>query len=143
MAASYKEYLASVRSSLSTVLCLHNLPGIQPEHPEVEFPTSPELSLQPLTIHRSPTESCYIEPTINSARISLKIKQTDDLERWLTKKWITLLTQAAYAEVYSAAHRLWSAALVPLNHSAGCVSAHFDCVTGFCSGPISHSKCLP
>jgi actin related protein 2/3 complex subunit 4 len=75
------------------------LPGIQPEHPEVEFSTSSELTLQPISIHRSSTESCFIEPTINSARISLKIKQTDDLERWLTKKWITLLTQAAYAEV--------------------------------------------
>ena len=99
MAASYKEYIGSVRATLSRVLCLHNIPGIQPEHPEVEFPTSPELVLEPITLRRGPTECCFIEQSINSARISLKVKQVDSLEKWLTKQWMAFLTQAAYAEV--------------------------------------------
>lgn len=99
MSGNYQGYLDSVKECLSRVLCLHNVPGIQPEHPEIEFPTSPDFSLKSISIERTAHECCFIEPTINSARVSLKIKQTDELERWLTKKWISFLTQAANAEV--------------------------------------------
>ena len=99
MNKTYEGYLQSVEQCLSRVLCLHDVPGIQPEHPEIEFPTSSELKLEDIIIERNASECCFIEPTINSARISLRIRQTDDLERWLTRKWILFLTQAAYAEV--------------------------------------------
>ena len=99
MISSHQEYLQAVEQCLSRVLCLHDVPGIQPEHPEIEFPTSSELKLDDITISKNTDELCFIESTINSARISLRIRQVDELEKWLTKKWIAFLTQAAYAEV--------------------------------------------
>ena len=99
MIRTTQQYIDKVRDTLKGVLCLHNVPGIQPEHPETELPSSPELTLPHITIEKSPTECCFIEPTINSARINLRLKQTDELEKWLTKRWLSLLTQAAYAEV--------------------------------------------
>lgn len=99
MSNSQQRYVQSVEQCLWRVLCLHDVPGIQPEHPEIEFATSPELRLDTVTKERNANECCFIEPTINSARISLKIRQTDELEKWLTRKWISFLTQAAYAEV--------------------------------------------
>ena len=105
MTNSQERYLQSIKQSLSRVLCLHDVPGLQPEHPEIEFPTASELKLETITIERNANECCFIEPTINSARISLKIRQIDELEKWLTRKWISFLTQAAYAEVSSALHK--------------------------------------
>ena len=99
MAASYQSYLESIQHSLEKALCLHDVPGVQPEHPEIEFPSHPDLKLDTILVERNTYECCLIEPTINSARISLKLKQTDELEKWLTKKWIAFLTQATYAEV--------------------------------------------
>lgn len=99
MAGSHEAYLSSVQQCLSRVLCLYNVPGIQPEHPEIEFQSCSDFKLDDITIERNADEHCFIEPTINSARISLKIRQTDELEMWLTRKWISFLTQAAYAEV--------------------------------------------
>lgn len=102
MAITHKEYIDTVKKHLNRALCLYNVPGIHPEHPEVEFPSSAELKLDATTVRRSSAECCLIEPTINSARVSLMVKQVDDIEKWLTKKWIAFLTQATYAEVISA-----------------------------------------
>ena len=105
MAASYNAYVNTVKDRLNKALCLYNIPGVQPEHPEIEFPSSPEFKLENIMVERNSSECCLIEPTINSARISLRIKQTDELERWLTHKWISFVTQAAYAEVHPPGYR--------------------------------------
>ena len=42
--------------------------------PEVEFGTSKELLLKPITICRNEHECCLIETSINSVRISFKVK---------------------------------------------------------------------
>ena len=51
--------------------------------PEVEDRGSKELLLNPLLVCRSEREAVLIEPSINSVRLSLRIKQADDMERCL------------------------------------------------------------
>lgn len=105
---THEEYIAAVRKTLDRALCLYDVPGIQPEHPEVEFPCAQELRLPPTTISRGATECCHVERTINSARVSLRVKQVDEMEKWLSKTWLAFLMQATYAEVRSAPHLSFS-----------------------------------
>ena len=51
--------------------------------------------LPPILICRTEHERCLIEASINSLRISVKIKQSDALEEILTKKFMSFLTQRA------------------------------------------------
>ncbi|KAF2299959.1 hypothetical protein GH714_006415 [Hevea brasiliensis] len=59
--------------------------------------TSPELLLNPILICRNESEKCLIETSINSLRISLKVKQADELENILTKKFLRFLSMRAEA----------------------------------------------
>ncbi|KAL8170420.1 hypothetical protein V2J09_022224 [Rumex salicifolius] len=59
--------------------------------------TSPELLLNPILICRNEAEKCLIETSINSLRISLKVKQADELENILTKKFLRFLSMRAEA----------------------------------------------
>jgi len=49
----------------------------------------------PLTIARNENERVLIEPSINSVRISIKIKQADEIENILVHKFTRFLTQRA------------------------------------------------
>lgn len=100
MANTYRPYLKCIQSTLSAALCLQNFPCPQVERqnkPEVEFGTNPEVLLQPITICRNEHEKCYIETSINSVRISFKIKQIDQLDALLVKKYMAFLMQRAEA----------------------------------------------
>ena len=66
--------------------------------PEIEDRSSKELLLQPITLTRSERESVLVEPSINSVRVSIRIKQADDLERLLVNKFSRFL--AARAEQF-------------------------------------------
>ncbi|KNZ62316.1 actin-like protein 2/3 complex subunit 4 [Puccinia sorghi] len=44
---------------------------------------TPEVLMTPLYISRTPSEFVLIEPSINSVRLSIKIKQADDIEQIL------------------------------------------------------------
>jgi actin related protein 2/3 complex subunit 4 len=57
--------------------------------------TSTEVILTPLTITRSESERVLIEPSVNSIRLSIKIKQADDIERILAHKFTRFMTQRA------------------------------------------------
>ena len=46
-------------------------------HPEIEFAESPKLLMQPITICRDVDQSCLIEGSINSVRVSFCIKKND------------------------------------------------------------------
>ncbi|RFU35039.1 hypothetical protein B7463_g1335, partial [Scytalidium lignicola] len=59
--------------------------------------TSPEVLLNPLTVARNENERVLIEPSINSVRISIKIKQADEIEHILVHKFTRFLTQRAEA----------------------------------------------
>jgi actin related protein 2/3 complex subunit 4 len=54
-----------------------------------------ELLLNPLSICRSERESVLIEPSINSVRLSLRIKQADEMERILVKAFTAFLMKRA------------------------------------------------
>ncbi|KAK8040384.1 hypothetical protein PG991_000172 [Apiospora marii] len=57
----------------------------------------PEALLNPLVIARNENERVLIEPSINSVRISIKIKQADEIENILVHKFTRFLTQRAEA----------------------------------------------
>ncbi|SPO37972.1 probable ARP2/3 complex 20 kDa subunit [Pseudozyma flocculosa] len=63
--------------------------------PEVEARTSKEVLLNPLTISRNENEKVLIEPSVNSIRVSIHIKQADEIERLLCHKFTRFLMQRA------------------------------------------------
>ena len=54
-----------------------------------------ELILNPIKICRNERERCLIEPSINSLRFSVKIKQMDELDTVLTGKFTRFLMMRA------------------------------------------------
>jgi actin related protein 2/3 complex subunit 4 len=89
-----------VRSSLTAALSLSNFASQSAERhnvPEVEARSSPEVLLNPLTVSRNENERVLIEPSVNSVRISIKIKQADEIEHILVHKFTRFLTQRAEA----------------------------------------------
>ncbi|KAJ8445699.1 hypothetical protein Cgig2_026026 [Carnegiea gigantea] len=100
MANTMRLYLTCIRNTLEAAMCLQNFPCQEVERhnkPEVEMKTSSELLLNPILICRNEAEKCLIETSINSLRISLKVKQTDELENILTKKFLRFLSMRAEA----------------------------------------------
>lgn len=65
--------------------------------PEIEAASSPEVLLNPLAIARNENERVLIEPSVNSVRVSIKIKQADEIEHILVHKFTRFLTQRAEA----------------------------------------------
>lgn len=87
-----------MRSTLTAALCLENFSSQVVERhnkPEVECGVSPEVILNPVIISRNENEKVLIEPSINSVRVSIKIKQADDTERVLCHKFTRFLMQRA------------------------------------------------
>ena len=97
---SLRPYLLCVRSSLTAALSLSNFASQTSERhnvPEIEAASSPEVLLNPLTVSRNENEKVLIEPSINSIRVSIKIKQADEIENILVHKFTRFLTQRAEA----------------------------------------------
>ena len=93
-----KPYLDAVRQTLIAATCLRNFPSQNVERhnkPEVEVRGNKELLLNPLSVARSENEYCLIEPSINSVRVSIKIKQADEIEEILCHKFTRFLMQRA------------------------------------------------
>jgi len=59
----------------------------------VETRASKELLLNPITICRTEQERCLIEPSVNSVRVSISIKQADEIEEILCHKFTRFLMQ--------------------------------------------------
>jgi actin related protein 2/3 complex subunit 4 len=56
---------------------------------------SKEVLLTPLTISRNENERVLIEPSINSIRMSIRIKQADEIETILCHKFTRFMMQRA------------------------------------------------
>ena len=101
MSQSLLPYLTAVRYSLEAALTLSNFSSQEVERhnrPEVEVPnTSAELLLQPMHISRNENEQVLIEPSVNSVRMSLMVKQADEIEQILVHKFTRFLEQRAEA----------------------------------------------
>jgi actin related protein 2/3 complex subunit 4 len=98
MSNTLKPYLDCVRLTLTAALCLENFASqIVERHnkPEVEARTSRELLLTPLCVARNEKERVLIEPAVNSCRVSIAIKQSDDIEIILARKFSAFLMQRA------------------------------------------------
>jgi len=98
MANTLRPYLNCVRASLSAAMCLQNFASQQVERhnkPEVESGANPELLMNKVVVSRNANERVLIETSINSMRVSIKIKQSDEIENILCKKFTRFLTQRA------------------------------------------------
>ena len=94
MSSLTKTYHAEVRSALVKSICLLNFNSQQVERhnkPLVESNEDPEGLLPPITVTKNEQEKVLIEPSFNSCRVSIKIKQADELEHLLTSKFTRFL----------------------------------------------------
>lgn len=57
--------------------------------------SSKELLLNPVTICRNEQERCLIETSVNSVRVSIAVKQADEIESILCKRFTSFLMQRA------------------------------------------------
>jgi hypothetical protein len=105
MANTLRPYLTAIRATLTAAMCLENFASQQVERhnkPEVEMGVDEELIMKPLVVSRTGHgrdgfggERILVEGSINSLRISIKIKQADDIEVLLCKKFVRFLEQRA------------------------------------------------
>ncbi|KAJ7383188.1 Actin- protein 2/3 complex subunit 4 [Desmophyllum pertusum] len=63
--------------------------------PEVEVRSSKELLLTPVVVSRNEKEKVLIEGSINSLRISIAVKQADEIEKILCKKFMRFMMMRA------------------------------------------------
>lgn len=101
MSQSLRPYLTAVRYSLEAALTLANFSSQEVERhnrPEIEVPIqSAELLLQPMHISRNENEQVLIEPSVNSVRVNIMVKQADEIEQILVHKFTRFLEQRAEA----------------------------------------------
>nr|POE59325.1 actin-related protein 2/3 complex subunit 4 [Quercus suber] len=86
MSQSLRPYLSCVRQTLTAALSLSNFASQASERhnvPEIEAQSSPEVLLNPLTVSRNQEERVLVEPSVNSVRVSIRIKQADEIEHIL------------------------------------------------------------
>jgi len=98
MSATLRPYLLAVRRTLEAAICLVNFNSQVVERhnkPEIELRSSKELLLNSVTISRNERESVLIESSINSVRISIAIKQADDIETILAHKFTRFMMMRA------------------------------------------------
>uniref|UniRef100_A0A2R5L255 Actin-related protein 2/3 complex subunit 4 n=1 Tax=Hirondellea gigas TaxID=1518452 RepID=A0A2R5L255_9CRUS len=98
MSQTLAAYLKAVRLTLDAALCLRNFASQKVERhnkPEVEARMDKELLLNPITISRNSQERTCIEASVNSVRVSIKIKQADEMEEVLADRFTRFLMQRA------------------------------------------------
>lgn len=98
MSATLRPYLVAVRRTLEGAICLVNFNSQVIERhnkPEIEVRSSKELILNPVIISRNEKERVLVESSVNSVRISIAIKQADDIENILVHKFTRFLMMRA------------------------------------------------
>ncbi|XP_015510143.1 actin-related protein 2/3 complex subunit 4 [Neodiprion pinetum] len=98
MSATLKPYLTAVRRTLTAAMCLENFSSQDVERhnkPEVEVMSSKELLLTPVMISRNDKERVLIESSINSVRVSISVKQADEIEKILCHKFMRFMMMRA------------------------------------------------
>lgn len=79
-------------------MCLENFASQKIERhnkPEVEVKSSSEVLLGPVVLSRNEREKVLIEPSINSLRVSVTIKQVDEIEKLLCRKLMAFMMRRA------------------------------------------------
>lgn len=98
MSSTLKPYLNAVRATLDAAMCLEHFNSQVVERhikPEVEVKTSKELLLTPVVIARNEKEKVLIESSINSIRVSIAVKQADEIEQILCQKFMRFMMMRA------------------------------------------------
>ncbi|RNF14531.1 ARP2/3 complex subunit [Trypanosoma cruzi] len=107
MATAYLPYYDCIKCTLHAALCIGNYPSCTVERhnkPEVEVADHLENNgegkvqdflLNPIRIARSEQESCLIEPSINSTRISVSFLKSDAIAEIIARKYVGFLAQRA------------------------------------------------
>ncbi|WVF73209.1 hypothetical protein IAT40_008028 [Kwoniella sp. CBS 6097] len=98
MSNTLRPYLNAVRATLTAALTLENFSSQVVERhnkPEIETSTSPEVLLHPLVVSRNESERVLIEPSVNSIRLSIAIKQADEIEKILCHKFTRFMMMRA------------------------------------------------
>ncbi|BFZ08573.1 hypothetical protein BsWGS_11612 [Bradybaena similaris] len=98
MASTLKPYLTAVKETLNAAICLQNFDSQMVERhnkPEIEIKVNKELLLTPIVISRNEREKVLIESSINSLRISIAIKQADEIEKILCHKFTRFMMMRA------------------------------------------------
>ncbi|XP_050412643.1 actin-related protein 2/3 complex subunit 4 [Patella vulgata] len=98
MAATLKPYLTAVRNTVTAAMCVQNFDSQVVERhnkPEVETKSSKELLLQSVVVSRNEKERVLIEGSINSLRISIAVKQADEIEKILCHKFMRFMMMRA------------------------------------------------
>ncbi|GAA94351.1 uncharacterized protein L969DRAFT_89975 [Mixia osmundae IAM 14324] len=98
MSNTLRPYLACVRSTLTAALSVENFASQNVERhnvAEIESGKTPEILLTPLLISRNASEQVLIEASINSVRLSIRIKQADEIERILSHQFTRFLMMRA------------------------------------------------
>ncbi|CAF1541851.1 unnamed protein product [Didymodactylos carnosus] len=98
MTPAQKPYLDAIRATLQAAFCIENFESqIVERHnkPEVEVKSSKQLLLNPVIISRNDRERVLIEGSVNSVRLSIAVKQSDDLEKILCKRLMRFMMQRA------------------------------------------------
>ncbi|RKP18101.1 ARPC4-domain-containing protein, partial [Rozella allomycis CSF55] len=91
-----RPYLNAVRSTISAAICIQNFASqVVERHNKPEVEVGKEIILNPVTISRNENERVLIEASINSIRVSIRIKQADDTEKLLCHKFTRFLMQRA------------------------------------------------
>lgn len=90
--------MTAIKNTLTAAICVQNFNSQVVERhnkPEVEVKSSKELLLTPVVISRNEKEKVLIEGSVNSLRISIAIKQADDIEKILCHKFTRFMMQRA------------------------------------------------
>ncbi|RNF02637.1 ARP2/3 complex subunit [Trypanosoma rangeli] len=106
MATAYLPYYECIRRTLHAALCIGNYPSRTVERhnkPEIEVADriahtgegNVQELLNPIRIARSEQESCLIEPSINSTRISVSFLKGDAIAELIARKYVGFLAQRA------------------------------------------------
>uniref|UniRef100_A0A3Q4GCG6 Actin-related protein 2/3 complex subunit 4 n=1 Tax=Neolamprologus brichardi TaxID=32507 RepID=A0A3Q4GCG6_NEOBR len=87
------ELLHPYISSMSQRSCDQDLLALQ--QTKIEIESSKELLLQPVIISRNDKEKVLIEGSINSVRVSIAVKQADEIEKILCHKFMRFMMMRA------------------------------------------------
>jgi len=98
MAGALDSFLSVIHKTLTASMCVTNFDSQLVERhnkPEIEVQSSNEVLLQPLTITRTEMQKVKIETSINSVRVSVKIKQANEIEKMLCSHFCRFMTRRA------------------------------------------------
>lgn len=92
----YSKYAEEIKNFLIEITNFNNIYGTEfddHEKPMIEIEETP--SMKPVYINKNKQEYVFIEPSCNSVRVNVKIKQSDDIEKFLCKRFFSFIMKRA------------------------------------------------